>query len=100
MVPVSYYISLSAIVFIIGVVGVLIRRNLITILLSIELMFNAVNISFVAFGHYLQDISGQVFVFFVLTVAAAEVTVGLAIVIALFRGRETLNAEELSLMKW
>jgi NADH-quinone oxidoreductase subunit K len=100
MVPVSYYVGLSAAVFLIGLVGVLIRRNLITILLSIELMFSAANIALVAFSHYNQDLSGQVFVFFVLTVAAAEVAVGLAIVIALFRGRQTLNAEEINLMRW
>lgn len=100
MVPLSYYMVLSAIVFMIGMVGVLIRRNLIAILLSIELMFNAVNISLVAFGHYLQDISGQVFVFFVLTVAAAEVAVGLAIVIMIYRSRATINVDEVNLLKW
>jgi len=91
---------LSAIVFLIGLVGVLIRRNIIIILLSIELMLNATNINFVAFSHYLNDISGQVFVFFALTVAAAEVAVGLAIIIALYRGKATVNVEELNLMKW
>ena len=81
MVPLSYYVILSLIVFMIGVIGVLIRRNIIAILLSIELMLNAANINFVAFSHYLQNVTGQVFVFFVLTVAAAEVVVGLAIII-------------------
>jgi NADH-quinone oxidoreductase subunit K len=100
MVPLSYYLALSAIVFVIGLVGVLIRRNLIIILLSIELMFNAANINFVAFSHYLQAITGQVFVFFVMTVAAAEVAIGLAIIIALYRGRATINVEEINLMKW
>jgi len=88
------------VLFVIGVVGVLIRKNIIIILLSIELMLNATNINFVAFSHYLQDITGQVFVFFVMTVAAAEVAIGLAIVIALYRNRSTINVEEISLMKW
>ncbi|HIA14576.1 MAG TPA: NADH-quinone oxidoreductase subunit NuoK [Nitrospirales bacterium] len=100
MVPLSAYVILSSILFTIGAVGVLIRRNLIILLLSIELMFNAANINFVAFSHYFQDVSGQVFVVFVLTVAAAEVAVGLAIVIALYRGRATVNVEEFNLMKW
>ena len=100
MVPLSAYIILSVILFAIGVVGVLIRRNLVIILLSIELIFNAANINFVAFAHYFQVITGQVFVFFVLTVVAAEVAVGLAIIIALYRGRATLNVEEFNLMKW
>lgn len=100
MVPLSAYIILSAMLFTLGMVGVLIRRNLITILLSIELMFNAANINFIAFSHYFQDMAGQVFVFFVLTIAAAEVAIGLAIMIALFRGRETVNVEEINLMKW
>jgi NADH-quinone oxidoreductase subunit K len=79
---------------------VLIRKNIIIILLSIELMLNATNINFVAFSHYLQDITGQVFVFFVMTVAAAEVAIGLAIIIALYRNRSTINVEDISLMKW
>ena len=100
MVPLSAYVTLSAILFTIGTVGVLIRRNLIILLLSIELMFNAANINFVAFSHYFQDVAGQVFVVFVLTIAAAEVAVGLAIVIALYRGRATVNVEEFNIMKW
>ncbi len=100
MVPLSAYIILSAVLFTIGTVGVLIRRNLIILLLSIELMFNAANINFVAFSHYFQDAAGQVFVVFVLTIAAAEVAVGLAIVIALYRGYATVNVEEFNLMKW
>ena len=100
MVPLSAYVTLSAILFTIGTVGVLIRRNLIILLLSIELMFNAANINFVAFSHYFQDVAGQVFVVFVLTIAAAEVAVGLAIVIALYRGRATVNVEEFNVMKW
>jgi NADH-quinone oxidoreductase subunit K len=100
MVPLSYYLALSAGLFVIGVVGVLIRKNIIIILLSIELMLNAANINFVAFSHYLQDITGQVFVFFVMTVAAAEVAIGLAIIIALYRNRSTINVEDINLMKW
>jgi NADH-quinone oxidoreductase subunit K len=91
---------LSAVLFVIGVVGVLIRKNIIIILLSIELMLNATNINFVAFSHYLQDVTGQVFVFFVMTVAAAEVAIGLAIIIALYRNRSTISVEDISLMKW
>jgi len=99
VVPLSYYIILSAIVFVTGVVGVLIRRNIIMLLLSIELMLNATNINFVAFSHYLDNVAGQVFVFFTLTVAAAEVAVGLAIIIALYRVKATMNVEELNVMK-
>jgi len=100
MVPLSYYLVLSAVLFIIGVTGVLIRRNIIIILLSIELMLNATNINFVAFSHYLHAITGQVFVFFTLTVAAAEVAIGLAIIIALYRKKASLNVEEINRMKW
>ena len=100
MVPLSYYLVLSAVLFIIGVTGVLIRRNIIIILLSIELMLNATNINFVAFSYYLHAITGQVFVFFTLTVAAAEVAIGLAIIIALYRKKASLNVEEINRMKW
>jgi NADH-quinone oxidoreductase subunit K len=99
-IPISYYLVLSAIVFLTGVVGVLIRRNIIAILLSVELMLNATNINFVAFSDHLRDLGGQVFVFFTLTVAAAEVAVGLAIIIALHRSRSTINVEEFNLLKW
>jgi NADH-quinone oxidoreductase subunit K len=99
-IPISYYLILSAIVFLTGIVGVLIRRNIIAILLSVELMMNATNINFVAFSDYLRDLGGQVFVFFALTVAAAEVAVGLAIIIALHRSRSTINVEEFNLLKW
>jgi NADH-quinone oxidoreductase subunit K len=99
-IPISYYLILSAIVFLTGVVGVLIRRNIIAILLSIELMLNATNINFVAFSEYLQDMGGQVFVFCALTVAAAEVAVGLAIIIALHRAKDSINIEEFNLLKW
>lgn len=100
MVPISYYVVLSAIVFITGAVGVLIRRNIILILLSVELMLNATNINFVAFSHYFHSVAGQVFVFFTLTVAAAEVGVGLAIIIALYRAKSTINVDEFQLLKW
>jgi NADH-quinone oxidoreductase subunit K len=100
MVPLSYYVILSAIVFTTGLVGVLIRRNIIIILLSIELMLNATNINFVAFSRYLGNVSGQVFVFFTLTVAAAEVAVGLAIIIVLYRSRSSINVDEFQLLKW
>ena len=99
-IPITYYLVLSAIVFLTGLVGVLIRRNIIAILLSVELMLNATNINFVAFSDHLQDLGGQVFVFFALTVAAAEVAVGLAIIIALHRSRSTINVEEFNLLKW
>ncbi len=100
MVPLSYYVILSAVVFITGLVGVLIRRNIIIILLSIELMLNATNINFVAFSHYLENIAGQVFVFFALTVAASEVAVGLAIIIALYRSKSSINVDDFQLLKW
>ncbi|MBI1820125.1 MAG: NADH-quinone oxidoreductase subunit NuoK [Nitrospirae bacterium] len=100
MVPLSYYIILSSILFMLGVAGVLIRRNIVTILLSIEMMLNATNINFVAFSHYLHNITGQVFVFFVLSVAAAEVVIGLAIIIALYKNHKTLNVDQINLMKW
>jgi NADH-quinone oxidoreductase subunit K len=100
MIPLSYYLILSGIVFLTGVVGVLLRRNIIIILLSVELMLNATNINFVAFSQNFHDVAGQVFVFFALTVAAAEVAVGLAIIIALYRAKSTINIDELQLLKW
>ena len=99
-VPVEYYLVLSGLVFLIGLVGVLVRRNIIIILLSIELMLNATNINFVAFSSYLGNLAGQVFVFFALTVAAAEVAVGLAIIIALYRHHESINVDDFQLLKW
>jgi NADH-quinone oxidoreductase subunit K len=94
------YLLLSAILFSIGTAGVFVRRNLITILLSIEIMLNAVNLSFVAFGRSQGVADGQIIVFFVMTVAAAEAAVGLAIVIALFRHRESLNPDTFTALKW
>jgi NADH-quinone oxidoreductase subunit K len=100
MVPLNYYLILSAIVFAIGVVGVLIRRNLIVVLMSIELMLNAVNLTFIAFARQLGSMAGQVAVFFVLSVAAAEAVIGLAIIISVFRHRRTLDPQEMQLLKW
>ena len=94
------YLLLSAILFSIGMAGVLVRRNLITILLSIEIMLNAVNLTFVAFGRAFGSADGQIIVFFVITVAAAEAAVGLAIVIALFRHRESLDPDSFTALKW
>jgi NADH-quinone oxidoreductase subunit K len=98
--PISYFMALSAVLFSIGVAGVLIRRNVIVMFMSIELMLNAVNLAFVALGRRIGSMDGQVIVFFVMTVAAAEAAVGLAIIIALFRTRGTLNADELNLLRW
>ena len=96
----NHFLILSGILFSIGTVGVFLRRNLITILLSIEIMLNAVNLSFVAFGRAAGDLDGQIITFFVMTVAAAEAAVGLAIVIALFRHRESLNPDAFTSLKW
>ena len=100
MIPLDHYLIVSAILFAIGTTGVFLRRNLITILLSIEIMLNAVNLTFVAFGRSLASVDGQIIVFFVMTVAAAEAAVGLAIVIALFRHRESLNPDTFATLKW
>src|SRR5947207_7454453 len=94
------YLILSAILFAIGTAGVFMRRNLITILLSIEIMLNAVNLSFVAFGRHFGAVDGQVIVTFVMTVAAAEAAVGLAIIVALYRHRESLNPDAFTSLKW
>jgi NADH-quinone oxidoreductase subunit K len=100
MVPLSSYLIVSAILVALGVAGVFLRRNLITILLSIEIMLNAVNLTFVAFGRFAGDVDGQIITFFVMTVAAAEAAVGLALVIALFRHRESLNPDTFMNLKW
>ena len=99
MVPITYYLILAAILFSIGICAFLIKRNVITIFMSIELMLNAVNLTFIAFAHMWHRIEGQIFVFFVMVVAAAEAAVGLAIIIALFRARQTLNVDQINLMK-
>ncbi len=100
MVNLNMYLILSAVLFSIGTAGVFLRRNLITVLLSIEIMLNAVNITFVAAGRYLGTVDGQIIVFFVMTVAAAEAAVGLALVISLFRHRETLSPDAFTMLKW
>ncbi len=100
MVPLQSYLILSAIIFIIGVLGVVTRRNAIIVLMSIELMLNSANLTLVAFSAYWGDAAGQVFVFFVMTVAAAEAAIGLAIVIALFRRKRTVNLDEINILKW
>jgi NADH-quinone oxidoreductase subunit K len=99
VVPISYYLILAAILFSVGVCAFLIKRNVITVFMSIELMLNAVNLTFVAFSHMWHQVSGQIFVFFVMVVAAAEAAVGLAIIIALYRARRTLNIDQINLMK-
>jgi NADH-quinone oxidoreductase subunit K len=100
MIPLHYYLALSAALFTIGVVGVLIRRNAIIVFMSIELMLNSVNLTLIAFSAYLGNPIGQIFVFFVMTVAAAEAAVGLAIVIALYRNKQTVNIDEINILKW
>ena len=100
MIPLSHYLIVSAILFALGTAGVFMRKNLITILLSIEIMLNAVNLTFVAFGRFNGDVNGQILTFFVMTVAAAEAAVGLDIIIALFRHKESLNPDAFTSLKW
>lgn len=100
MVGLQSYLLLSAITFMIGVVGVLVRRNAIIVFMSIELMLNSVNLTLVAFSAYLGDATGQMLVFFVMTVAAAEAAVGLAIIISLFRNKQTVRLDEINILKW
>jgi NADH-quinone oxidoreductase subunit K len=99
MIPISYYIGLSAILFTIGALGVLIRRNPIVIFMSIELMLNSANLAFVAFAFSYAELSGQIFVFFVMTVAAAEVAVGLALIVAIFRTKKNIDIDQMNLLK-
>jgi len=99
MVPVNYYIILSAILFILGVVGVLIRRNSLIIFMSIELMLNAANLAFVAFGSVIRSFSGQIFVFFIIAVAAAEVAVGLALIVEIFKSKRSIDVDQMSSLK-
>ena len=98
MIPVGWYLTLGAVLFMIGVLGFFLKRNIIALLLSVEIMLNAVNLTFVAFSSQLGQLSGQIFVFFVLVVAAAEAAVGLALVIAIFRNRESLNVDRSNLL--
>jgi len=100
VVPLHWYLALSSVLFGIGLVGFLARHTVIMMLISLEIMLNAVNLSLVAFSHYLQDMRGQVFVVFVISVAAAEVAIGLALIIALFRNKPTVNVDEITIMKW
>ncbi|OGL39412.1 MAG: NADH-quinone oxidoreductase subunit K [Candidatus Schekmanbacteria bacterium RIFCSPHIGHO2_02_FULL_38_11] len=100
MITLTHYLILSGVLFTIGLIGVLVRRSALVIFMCIELMLNAVNLTFIAFSRYLNSLDGQVFVFFVLSVAAAEVVVGLAIIILIFRNRATVNVDEINLMKW
>ena len=100
MIPLSHYLIVSVLLFAIGSAGVFLRKNLITILLSVEIMLNAVNLSFVAFGRFAGTVDGQIITFFVMTVAAAKAAAGLALVIALFRTRESLNPDAFTSLKW
>lgn len=99
MIPIEYYSALSAILFIIGALGVLIRRNPLIIFMSIELMLNAANLAFVAFASMHETFSGQIFVFFVIAVAAAEVAVGLAMIVEIFKSRRNINVDEVNSLK-
>ena len=99
-VPLTWYLILSGILFSIGAVGVLIRRNALVIFMCIELMLNAVNLAFVTFSRMHESMDGQIFVFFVMTVAEAEAVVGLAIIIAMFRNKATVNVDDINIMKW
>jgi NADH-quinone oxidoreductase subunit K len=99
-IPLEYYLALSATIFSIGAIGVLTRRNAIMMFMCIELMLNAVNLTLISFSSFLGDAAGQIFVFFVMTVAAAEASVGLAIILALFRNKQTVYVDEVNLMRW
>jgi NADH-quinone oxidoreductase subunit K len=100
MTPLNQYLLLSAVLFFIGVAGVLTRRNAIIVFMCVELMLNAVNLTFLAFSRFLGSMDGHIFAFMVITVAAAEAAVGLAIIVAVFRNKETVNVDELNLMRW
>jgi NADH-quinone oxidoreductase subunit K len=100
MVPLSHILALSAILFVIGAAGFVFRKNIISVFMCIEIMLNAVNLAFIGFSRYLGNLDGQLFAFFVIVVAAAEAAVGLGIIVAVFRKRDTLNIEEIDSMKW
>jgi NADH-quinone oxidoreductase subunit K len=100
MVPASYYLILSAILFTLGAVGVLIRRNALVMFMSVEMMLNAVNLTLITYSRFLGDVAGQVFVLLVMAVAAAEVAVGLALVVAYTRHKDTTDVDEMGLLKW
>jgi NADH-quinone oxidoreductase subunit K len=99
-IPIEYYLVLSAFMFVVGIAGVLTRRNAIIVFMSVELMLNSANLTLIAFSSYSGNSVGQLFVFFVMTVAAAEAAVGLAIIIALFRNKVTVNIDEINILKW
>ncbi|MBM4274231.1 MAG: NADH-quinone oxidoreductase subunit NuoK [Deltaproteobacteria bacterium] len=100
VVPLEHYLGVSVALFALGVIGVLVRRNVLVILMCVEMMLNAVNLAFIGFADYFKAVDGQMFVFFVMTVAAAEVAVGLALVVAIFRNRATVYVDDLNLLKW
>ena len=99
-IPIEYYLVLSAFMFSVGIVGVLTRRNAIVVFMCIELMLNSANLTLITYSSYLGDVGGQLFVFFVMAVAAAEAAVGLAIIIAIFRNKLTVNIDEINILKW
>ncbi|HEY6625911.1 MAG TPA: NADH-quinone oxidoreductase subunit NuoK [Ignavibacteriaceae bacterium] len=99
-IPIEYYLILSAFMFAVGIVGVLTRRNAIVVFMCIELMLNSANLTLITYSSYLGDVAGQLFVFFVMSVAAAEAAVGLAIIIAIFRNKLTVNIDEINILKW
>src|SRR3990170_7159886 len=99
-IPVEYYLILSAFMFTVGIVGVLTRRNAIVVFMCIELMLNSANLTLITYSSYLGDVAGQLFVFFVMSVAAAEAAVGLAIIIAIYRNKLTVNIDEINILKW
>jgi len=100
LIPLSYYIAVSSVLFIVGIIGVLIRRNFIIILMAVEVMLNAANINLVAFSYYLESLAGQVVALFVIAIAAGEAAVGLAIIILVFRGKIATNVDQINLLKW
>ncbi len=100
MIPLSAYVALSAILFMTGLIGVLIRRNFIIVLMSVEIMLNAANINLVAFSHYLNSMAGQMSALFIIAVAAAEAAIGLAIIIVIFRGKMATNVDQINILKW
>ncbi|HSW54306.1 MAG: NADH-quinone oxidoreductase subunit NuoK [Ignavibacteriaceae bacterium] len=99
-IPIEYYLILSAFMFTVGIVGVLTRRNAIVVFMCIELMLNSANLTLITYSSYLGDVAGQLFVFFVMSVAAAEAAVGLAIIIAIYRNKLTVNIDEINILKW
>jgi NADH-quinone oxidoreductase subunit K len=100
MIPLAAYVALSAILFMTGLIGVLVRRNFIVVLMSVEIMLNAANINLVAFSHYLNSMAGQMSALFIIAVAAAEAAIGLAIIIVIFRGKMATNVDQINILKW